>query len=84
MWKLITVAAGTGRVVSVLWVEVSCGEGEYCWLLCYQIMPNRLCHRARRELVYVCAVAMPNCSADNGLKAISIRGVSETHQAEAA
>ena len=25
--------------VSVLWVEVSCGDVEYCWLLCYQIVP---------------------------------------------
>jgi len=22
-------------------VEVSCGEGEYCWLLCYQIVPTK-------------------------------------------
>ena len=32
----------------------------------------------------VCAVAMLNCSADKGLQAIPIRGVSETHQAGAA
>ena len=29
----------------------------------------------------VCAVTMPNCSGDKGLKAILIRGVSEAHQA---
>jgi len=29
----------------------------------------------------VCAVAMPNCSADKGLKVIPIHSVSETHQA---
>ena len=63
--------------VSLLWVEARCGEGAYCWLLCYQIMPDRLCHRGR-SWCSACAVAMPNCSADKGLKVIAIRGVSKT------
>jgi len=41
---LLHMATLTTGNVSLFWVETRCGEGEYCWLLCYQTMSDRLYH----------------------------------------